>query len=74
MANGWTEERRARQRELIRNWKPWEQSTGPRTEEGKACSSNNALVHGFYSQSAYKELRRLRRAVRELDASLRATI
>ena len=36
MANGWTPERRARQAELIRNWKPWERSTGPRTTDGKA--------------------------------------
>ena len=30
MAKGWTPERRARQAELIRSWRPWEQSTGPR--------------------------------------------
>ena len=35
MANGWTPERRARQAVLIRNWKPWERSTGPRTTDGK---------------------------------------
>jgi hypothetical protein len=47
MANGWTKERRARQSELIRGWKPWEQSTGPRTEKGKALVANNALKHGM---------------------------
>ena len=36
MANGWTPERRARQSALIRNWRPWEKSTGPKTEKGKA--------------------------------------
>ena len=36
MANGWTPERRARQAELIRQWRPWEKSTGPKTEAGKA--------------------------------------
>ena len=26
---------------MIRNWKPWEKSTGPRTDEGKARTSRN---------------------------------
>ena len=42
MPNGWTPERRAKQAEAIRRWKPWERSTGPKTEEGKAASSRNA--------------------------------
>lgn len=42
MANGWTAERRARQAVLISKWKPWKQSTGPRTAEGKAKVSRNA--------------------------------
>ena len=29
MVNGWTLERRKRQAELIRQWKPWAKSTGP---------------------------------------------
>ena len=41
--NSWTPERRQRQAELIKTWKPWEQSTGPRTEEGKAKASKNAF-------------------------------
>lgn len=41
MANGWTSERRARQSELIRTWRPWERSTGPRTAEGKARVAQN---------------------------------
>lgn len=43
MANGWTPERRARQAALIRSWKPWEKSTGPTTEAGKAIVSKNHL-------------------------------
>lgn len=35
-ARTWTPEQRQRQREAIQRWKPWEQSTGPKTEEGKA--------------------------------------
>lgn len=46
MANGWTEERRQRQRELIQNWKPWLKSTGARTLKGKARSSRNACRTG----------------------------
>ena len=46
MANGWTPERRARQAELIRRWRPWERSTGPRTDEGKALVAQNAYKGG----------------------------
>jgi hypothetical protein len=42
--SAWTPERRAKQREIIRQSKPWEKSTGPRTPEGKAVSSKNALL------------------------------
>jgi hypothetical protein len=42
MANGWTAERKARQAQLIRTWRPWERSTGPKTQQGKARSSRNA--------------------------------
>ena len=38
----WTPERRAKQAEAIRRWQPWNNSTGPRTEEGKSNSSRNA--------------------------------
>ena len=51
----WTAEERARQAELIQNWKPWKQSTGAKTAEGKAASSQNALVHGGRSAET-KEL------------------
>ena len=40
--SAWTEERRQRQAEIIRKTKPWEHSTGPRTEDGKNVSSRNA--------------------------------
>ena len=42
----WTEERRQRQSEAIRQWAPWLSATGPRTEEGKARSSRNAWKGG----------------------------
>jgi len=46
MVNGWTPERRARQAELIKTWKPWEQSTGPTTSVGKARVASNAFKGG----------------------------
>ncbi len=54
--NGWTKERREKQSLLIHRWRPWEQSTGPRSEEGKVAVSNNALKHGARSKQT-KELR-----------------
>ena len=47
MSNGWTPERRKRQAELIKRWKPWEQSTGPRTAEGKARTARNGYSGGM---------------------------
>ena len=31
---------------MIQNWQPWANSTGPRTHEGKARSSQNAFKGG----------------------------
>lgn len=59
MANGWTEERRKRQSELIRTWKPWEQSTGAKTDEGKAKSSLNALKHGLRAKPFNKTIKEI---------------
>ena len=42
----WTPEQRQRQRELIQRWKPWKQSTGAKTLEGKKRSSQNAYKTG----------------------------
>ncbi len=46
MANGWTPERKAKHAEAIKRWKPWEKSTGPRTDEGKAVSKMNGWKGG----------------------------
>jgi hypothetical protein len=62
MAKPWTPERRRRQAELIKSWKPWEKSTGPRTSEGKARVSRNAWRGGTRTQ--------LRHLSKDLNAEL----
>ena len=49
-AKGWTPERRKRQSEAIRQWKPWNQSTGPKSPEGKAAVARNAWTGGHLVQ------------------------
>jgi hypothetical protein len=44
--NPWTPECRARQSAAIRQWRPWEYSTGPKSEEGKARVSRNGYKGG----------------------------
>lgn len=64
MANGWTPESKRRQAALIKQWRPWEQSTGPVTAEGKARISRNAWQGGHRAQ--------LRELVRAVNAEVRA--
>lgn len=70
MANGWTSERRVKQSALIRGWKPWERSTGPRAEVGKATSSGNALSHGMRSAAWLNGERRILEILRTMLASV----
>ena len=68
--NGWTPERRARQAEAIRRWRPWEYSTGPRTAAGKARSAGNAYTGGRWRRERdfFKACRQvLREQRRTLD-------
>ena len=46
MAKGWTAERRAAYSQMMKARKAWEHSTGPRSDEGKARSSGNAVGKG----------------------------
>jgi hypothetical protein len=59
-ARHWTPEQRAQQAAKISQWQPWTKSTGARTPEGKAASSQNAYKGGFR-----EELRQLARLLRE---------
>lgn len=63
MANCWTPERRARQVALICSWRPWEQSSGPKTEAGKAVVARNAWKGGH--QLLLRELSRALSSQRE---------
>ena len=69
MSNGWTPERRARQAELIRKWKPWEGSTGPRTTEGKAHAARNGFKGGGWLQ-----IRELAKAINAVLGKQRARL
>ena len=64
MSYGWTPERRERQAVLIREFKPWTQSTGPRTEAGRATCAKNSWKHGLRSRRVLEELRLLRAIIR----------
>lgn len=59
-ARSWTQEQREGQREAIKRWKPWEQSTGPKSADGKARVSRNGWKGG-----AGETLRVLSRILRE---------
>ncbi len=72
MANGWTQERRRRQSELIQTWQPWNKSTGPRTVQGKAKAAQNAFKGGIRPQLRLiaRVLRRQRKSQHELSKAV----
>jgi hypothetical protein len=67
VTNGWTPERRAKQRAAIHRWRPWEKSTGPKTKDGKRTAARNALKHGHRSAEARRELEMFRRLIDEAN-------
>lgn len=65
ISKGWTPERRARQAEMIRQWRPWERSTGPITADGKAKSAANAKIYGV--RAARREMQAVMALIRECE-------
>jgi len=66
-------ERRRSQSEAIHRWKPWEKTTGPKTEEGKKASSQNALKHGMRS-AGNREMERLIAQLGRLERETRKEV
>lgn len=60
-----TPEHRALRAALIRRWRPWEQSTGPKSPEGKERSAMRGFKGGERSL-----LRELARALKSQDKGL----
>ncbi len=48
--SGWTEEKRQIERDRINQTKPWLNSTGAKTLEGKAICSQNAFKGGLHTR------------------------
>ena len=73
MKHGWTPERQKKQSELIQRWKPWENSTGPRTVQGRKTSSMNALKHGMRS-AENREVEKLIAQLARFEREARETV
>lgn len=56
-------------RESASRVKPWEQSTGPRTADGKARSRQNALKHGERSAEALSQRAAVADLLRQIAAA-----
>jgi len=69
-----TQEKRERQSKLIKTWKPWEQSTGAKTKEGKARSAQNALKHGFRSREQIESRKQINELIRQSGETTEKTI
>ena len=56
---------------MIRTWRPWEKSTGPRTPVGKATAARNADMARGYTPEVKAERDAVREFVRESKELLR---
>ena len=65
----WTARERQRQAVLIKQWQPWQHSTGARTLEGKAIASRNAYKGGERQQlkAISQLLRDAKRVINAID-------
>ena len=68
-ARQWTIEQRKQQSLKIKQWKPWEHSTGAITDEGKAKTSSNAYKGGIRQQ--IKEINKLLKDARQISINVR---
>ena len=59
----WTPDQRQKQREAIQLWKPWKQSSGPKSLEGKAAAARNAWTGGDWKN--------LQQAIKTLNGAMR---
>lgn len=69
MSKGWTPERRAKYSEMALERRLWEQSTGPRTPEGKARAAKKATV-GVTQKERAAEISLARGRIRELKQAV----
>lgn len=67
-ARKWTSEQRKQQSLKIRQWQPWQHSTGAKTDEGKARASRNA-----YKGGTRELLREINLCLREQRIALNVT-
>lgn len=63
-ARKWTDEQRRQQAEKIRQWRPWEQATGPISAKGKAVSSQNGFKHGLRSRAFNQVMHELQELIK----------
>lgn len=64
----WSTETRARQRQAIQRWRPWEQSRGVKTFEGKARAA--AAGSAGYQGDIHGKLRAVAKALRAQEKAL----
>ena len=70
----WPPQRRAAQAARIRVNRPWDHTTGPRTDAGKAAVAGNAFRHGLRAAETIELHRTLRRVLTHQKAFVKAAL
>ncbi len=70
MNNHCSPQQRVKNAQTIRQVRPWESSTGPRTEAGKARTRFNGVKHGKRSSECEGMLKALAALLGAMDATL----